>query len=154
MDVFTNMYFCVTIFFRVVVRPDTIYANCRHKLLCHFNELLVIAICKGAAIVITQVVDTIPYLYDGYCTIRVTAVNSNSQARVGKIGTLVPGVLVVVGHFSQLLVALHQISSIGKELRWSLFFKLLRKDVRHKIGDQVISVLCHFNAPDSVVFPA
>ena len=106
------MYFCVPIFFRVVVRPDTIYANCRHKLLCHFNELLVIAICKGAAIVITQVVDTIPYLHDSYCTIRVTAVNSNSQARVGEIGALVPGVLVVVGHFSQLLVALHQISSI------------------------------------------
>ena len=148
------MYLCVTIFFRVVVRPDTIYANCRHKLLCHFNELLVIAICKGAAVVITQVVDTVPYLHDGYCTIRVTAVNSNSQARVGKIGALVPCVLVVVGHFSQLLVALHQISSIGKELRGSLFFKLLRKDVRHKIGNQVISVLCHFNAPDSVVFPA
>ena len=112
MDVFTNMYLCVSIFFRVVVRPDTIYANCRHKLLCHFNELLVIAICKRAAVIITQVVDTAPYLHDGYCTIRVTAVNSNSQSRVGKIGALVPGVLVVVGHFSQLLVALHQISRI------------------------------------------
>ena len=148
------MYLCVTIFFRVVVRPDTIYANCRHKLLCHFNELLVIAICKGATVIITQVIDAVPHLHDGYCAIRVTAVNSNSQARVGKIGALVPGVLVVVGHFSQLLVALHQISSIGKELRRSLFFKLLRKDVRHEIGNQVISVLCHFNAPDWAVFPA
>ena len=154
MDVFTNMYLCVTIFFRVVVRPDTIYANCRHKLLCHFNEFLVIAICKGTAVVITQVVDTVAHLHDGYCTIRVTAVNSNSQARVGKIGALVPGVLTVVGHLPQLIVALHQISCIGEELRWSLFFKLLRKDVRHEIGDQVISVLCHFNAPDWVVFPA
>ena len=112
MDVVSDMYICVTLFFRVVVRPDTIYANCRHKLFCHINELLVIAICKGAAVVITQVVDTAPYLHDGYCTIRVTAVNSNSQARVGKIGALVPGVLVVVGHFSQLLVALHQISRV------------------------------------------
>lgn len=60
-------------FFRVVVRPDTICANCRHKLLCHFKELLVIAVCKRAAIIITQVVDTAPYLHDGYCTIRVTA---------------------------------------------------------------------------------
>ncbi len=106
------MYLCVTIFFCVVVRADTIYANRCHKLLCHFKELLVIAICKGAAVVITQVVDTVPYLHDGYCAIGVTAVNANGQARVGKIGALVPGVLVVVGHLPQLIVALHQISSI------------------------------------------